>query len=330
MKKRYLLFLLISMSSLAQFKPADFDNAMELMYGSSQQKALSNLEALEKKYPTEAQVIFLRGFYQYRDGDQNGAMMNISNAIKSNPKFAFAYGARATLFSAKGMLDKAISDMTTAITIEPKNTEFYYKRAEYYSKNQQNQEALNDYKKIIQLTPIDFNAYYEAATVTNLMNSDGDIFFKEAYLVKGIQKDSVDFLYAKYLMNAKRFDDAKSVMESALVDEKNFDGDDLQIAAIIFYKTKEYQKSAEYFKKAIAKKPGDINFRCNLASVYIDLKDWQKVKETAEGALDLDPNYPLSNMYMAIGLKWTGNETLGLEYEAKAKRLDAEQNQNQN
>ena len=330
MKKRYLVFLLISISSWAQFKPADFDNAMELMYGSSQRKALSNLEALEKKYPTEAQVIFLRGFYQYRDGDQNGAMMNISNAIKSNPKFAFAYGARATLFSAKGMLDKAISDMTTAITIEPKNTEFYYKRAEYYSKNQQNQEALNDYKKIIQLTPIDFNAYYEAATVTNLMNSNGDVFFKEAYLVKGIQKYSVDFLYAKYLMNARRFDEAKPVMESALADEKNFDGDDLQIAAIIFYKTKEYQKSAEYFKKAIAKKPGDINFRCNLASVYIDLKDWQKVKETAEGALDLDPNYPLSNMYMAIGLKWTGNETLGLEYEAKAKRLDAEQNQNQN
>lgn len=328
MKKRYLLLLLISISTWAQFKQSDFDNAMELMYGSSQQKALSNLEVLEKKYPKEAQVIFLRGFYQYRDGDQNGAMMNISNAIKTNPKFAFAYGARATLFSAKGMLDKAISDMTAAIAIEPKNTEFYYKRAEYYSKNQQLQEAVNDYKKIIQLTPVDFNAYYEAATLTSQKNANGDVFFKEAYSVKGIQKISVDFLYAKYLMNAKRFDEAKPAMESALVDEKNFDGDDLQTAAIIFYKTKDYQKSAEYFQKAIAKKPGDINFRCNLASVYIDLKDWQKVKETAEGALDLDPNYPLSNMYMAIGLKWTGNERLGLEYEAKAKRLDAEQNQN--
>ena len=318
----------MSMSSWAQFKQSDFDNAMKLLDGSDQQKALSNLEALEKKYPKDAQVIFLRGFYQYRDGDQNGAMMNISNAIKINPKFASAYGARAVLFSAKGMLDKSISDMTAAIAIEPKNVDFYYRRADYYSKNQQNQEAINDYKKIIQLTPVDFNAYYEAAILTNLMNANGDLFFKEAYLVKGIQKYSVDFLYAKYLMNAKRFDEAKPAIESALVDEKNFDGDDLQLAAIIFYKTKEYQKSTEYFKKAIAKKPGDINFRCNLASVYIDLKDWQKVKETAEGALALNPNYPLSNMYMAIGLKWTGNESLGLQYEVKAKRLDAEQNKN--
>ena len=320
--------LLISMVSSAQFKQSDFDNAMKLLDGSDQQKALSNLEALEKKYPKEAQVLFLRGFYQFRDGDQNGAMMNISNAIKINPKFASAYGARAVLFSAKGMLDKSISDMTAAIAIEPKNVDFYYRRADYYSKNQQNQEAINDYKKIIQLTPVDFNAYYEAAILTNLMNANGDLFFKEAYLVKGIQKYSVDFLYAKYLMNAKRFDEAKPAIESALVDEKNFDGDDLQLAAIIFYKTKEYQKSTEYFKKAIAKKPGDINFRCNLASVYIDLKDWQKVKETAEGALALNPNYPLSNMYMAIGLKWTGNESLGLQYEVKAKRLDAEQNKN--
>lgn len=318
----------MSMSSWAQFKQTDFDNAMKLLDGSDQQKALSNLEALEKKYPKEAQVLFLRGFYQFRDGDQNGAMMNISNAIKINPKFASAYGARAILFSVKGMLDKAISDMTAAIAIEPKNVDFYYRRAEYYSKNQQNQEAINDYKTIIQLSPADITPYYEAATLTNLMNANGDAFFTQAYMVKGIQKFVVDFMYAKFLMNTKRFDDAKPVIEAALIGEKEFDGDDLQMAAIIFYKTKEYQKSVEYFKKAIAKKPGDINFRCNLASVYIDLKDWQKVKETAEGALDLDPNYPLSNMYMAIGLKWTGNERLGLEYEAKAKRLDAKQNKN--
>jgi tetratricopeptide (TPR) repeat protein len=316
------------MATSAQFKPADFDNAMKLMDGSDQQKALSNLEALEKKYPKEAQVIFLRGFYQFRDGDQNGAMMNISNAIKINPKFASAYGARAILFATKGMLDKSISDMTSAIAIEPKNVDFHYRRAEYYSKNQQNQEAINDYKTIIQLIPADITPYYEAATLTYLMNANGDAFFTQAYAAKGMQKFVVDFMYAKFLMNAKRFDEAKPVIEASLVGEKEFDGDDLQIPAIIFYKTKSYQKAVEYFQKAIAKKPGDINFRCNLASVYIDLKDWQKVKETAQGALNLDSNYPLSNMYMAIGLKWTGNESLGLEYEAKAKRLDAEQNKN--
>ena len=328
MKTTTLLVLLLCNIGFAQISKPDFNNALELIYGSSQQKALSNLEALEKKYPKDAQVIFLRGFYQYRDGDQNGAMMNISNAIKINPQFAFAYGARATLFSAKGMLDKSILDMTSAIAIEQKNVEFYYKRAEYYSKNQQNQEAINDYKTIIQLTPTDLNAYYEAATLAQLTDANGDAFFTQAYSAKGIKKYAVDFMYAKFLMNAKRFDAAKPLIESALVGEKDFDGDDLQIPAIIFYKTKNYQKSVEYFQKAIAKKPGDINFRCNLASVYIDLKDWQKVKETAEGALALYPDYPLSNMYMAIGLKWTGNERLGLEYEAKAKRLDAEQNKN--
>jgi tetratricopeptide (TPR) repeat protein len=328
MNKIYLLLVLISMSSLAQFKPADFDNAMKLMDGSDQQKALSNLEALEKKYPKEAQVIFLRGFYQFRDGDQNSALMNLSNAIKINPRFALAYGARAQLFSAKGMLDKSISDITIAIDIEPKNVEFYYTRARYYSKNQQNQEAINDYKTIIKLSPTHITPYYEAATLSNLMNANGDVFFIQAYAAEGMRKFVVDFMYAKFLMNAKRFDEAKPFIEASLVDEKEFDGDDLQLPAIIFYKTKNYQKAIEYYHKAIAKKPSDINFRCNLASVYIDLKDWQKVKETAQGALDLDPNYPLSNMYMAIGLKWTGNERLGLEYEAKAKRLDAEQNKN--
>ena len=80
--KRTLFILLISMSmsTYAQFKTSDFNTALELINGSSQQEALSNLEILEKKYPKEAQVIFLRGFYQFRDGDQNGAMMNAEMA----------------------------------------------------------------------------------------------------------------------------------------------------------------------------------------------------------------------------------------------------------
>ena len=112
MKNIFLLLVLSSTFSFAQISKIDFDKQMTLTSGSDQKARLANLELLEKKMPNDAKVIFFRGFYQFRDGDLNGALANISKALKINPKFAFAFGARAQLFSTKGMLDKAIVDIT--------------------------------------------------------------------------------------------------------------------------------------------------------------------------------------------------------------------------
>ena len=329
MKKIILLLLVFSNTIYAQLKTSEFENAMQLLQGNDPEKALSNLEILEKKFPTDAQVILLRGFYQLRDGNQNGAMMSFSNAIKTIPKYAFAYGGRAQLFASKGMLDKAILDLSEAIKLEPKNIDFLSTRATFYNDNKQFAEGLADMKTKIKLDPNNIMGYYDAAVFSKNIdaNANADEFFNQAYANNGIQKFVTDVLFAKYLLKYGRYDESKIKYEAALsTNEKDFGDEDFNDVAIVYYKLKNYDKAIFYSKKAIAMVPSNVSFHLNLASTYVDLKDWQKVKETAQAAINQDQNNAMANMYMAIGLKYTGNENLALDYEAKAKKLEAEQN----
>lgn len=107
--------------------------------------------------------------------------------------------------------------------------------------------------------------------------------------------------------------------------EKDFDDSDFHNVALVYYKVKNYDKSIFYFNKAIALNAYDVDYFTNFASQNMDLKNWQKVKKIAEKALTIDPNDRMANYCMAIGLKFTGNETLSLEYENKAKQLTSEQ-----
>jgi tetratricopeptide (TPR) repeat protein len=157
-------------------------------------------------------------------------------------------------------------------------------------------------------------------------NANTDAFFTQAYAAKGMQKFVVDFFFAKFLLAHNQFEEAKSLIESALeVGEKDFDGDDLNIAAIIFYKNNDLDKAEELYLKSIALNPNNADVICNLASIYMDQEKWQKVAETADLALKADENNAMANMYMAIGLKKTGNEEMAIRFQEKAKRLEAEQ-----
>ena len=329
MKKLFFLLLMLSSTIYGQIKSSEFSEALQLLQGNNPEKALSNLEILEKKFPTDAQVIFLRGFYHFRNGNQNGAMMSFSNAIKANPKYAIAYGGRAQLFYTKGMLDKAISDISEAVKLEPKNVDYLTTRAGFYNSNRQFAEGLEDMKTKILLDPNNIMGYYDAAVFAKALdpNYDSDNFFNQAYANKGISKFLTDVLFGKFLMKNARFEEAKTKFEAALaISENDFNDEDFNDVGIVYYKLKIYDKSISYFNKALAIMPSNVSVHLNLASVYMDLKDWQKVKEVAQGALDQDSNNAMANMIMAIGLKYTGNESLASEYENKSNQLAAEQN----
>ena len=329
MKKQILLLLLMSASCFAQLSKADFEKQIMLTSGRDQAASLANLALLEKKMPTDAKVIFLRGFYQFRDGDLNGAMANISKALKVDPKFDYAFAGRAQLFSSKGMLDKAILDISEAIKLEPKNLDYLSTRLGFYFQNKQFELGLADIKTKIALNSKNIMDYFDGAVFEKKINqnANADLYFEQAYANKGIQKYVTDALFGKFLIKFGRFEEAKIKMEAALAaGEFDFDADDFNNAAIAYYKTKNYEKAITCSNKAIAKNPTDVNLYFNLASTYISLQEWQKVKDTAEKALNVNSESPMANMFMAVGLSNTGNQTKASEFEAKAKRLDAEQN----
>lgn len=329
MKTTTLLVLLLCNIGFAQISESDFKIAIELLQGNNPEKALANLAVLEKKFPVDAKVLALRGFAHFQQDNYNAAMMSITNSIKTDPKYVFAYVARAQMFSTKGMFDRAISDISEAIKLEPQNVDLLVARSGYYYKNKQFAEGLADMKTKIKLNPNSIMGYFDAAVFAKEMdiNYNSDSFFSQAYANTEIPKYATDAFFAKFLLRFGSYEEAKIKYEAALlVAEKYFDDDDFHNVGIVYYKTKNLDKAVLYFNKAIAKNADNVAYYNNPNGVYTDLKQWQKVKETAQSALAVDANSPMANMYMAIGLKFTGNTSLSAEYEAKAKQLEAELN----
>lgn len=328
MRPIFFLVFLFSMICTAQLKQSDFENAMTLLGGEDRNKALTNLESIEKKFPTDPKVYVVRGYYEFLNGNQNSAMMSFSNAIKTNPKYAYAYACRAQIFSRKGMSDRAILDISEALKIEPQNLDFLKARINIYFQNKQFKEALEDSKTKIKLQPNNIFDYFDAADFSKEIdkNSNGDEFFNQAYANKEIPKYVTDAIFGKYLLKYGRFEEAKNKYEASLAtNEKDFGDEDLHDVAMVYYKTKNEEKSILFFNKAISLNPNNVEYYNNLAAVYMDLKNWQKVKENAQTALSVDSNSAMANMYMAVGLSKTGNQTQAIEYENKAKQLEQEQ-----
>ncbi len=328
MKKVIVILLLFPFATFAQMPQAEFESAVAILFGNDHQKAITTLENAQKKYPNTYTTYYMQAIMQYRDGDNNGAMMSQSNAIKANPKFAEAYDARAQLFEAKGMYDKAIADETRAIALDPSNVSFLATRIRFYYLNKQYKEALEDTKSRIKLDPTARFAYYDAADFAKKLdpNANADIYFTQAYSVKGIPKHLTDMMYGRFMLFQDNFEAGREKYESAVsVGEKDFSTEDFYFLAICCYKTKRYDKAIVYYNKGIDTSPQNLDCLNGLSGVYSTQQNYEMLKTIARRTLAINPDDPWANKYMAIGLANTGQEALANEYNEKALRLQAEQ-----
>lgn len=317
--------IILSVTCHAQITKPEFDKAIHLNNGNNLDLATNNLKELQAKFPNDSKVFFLKGMLDYIKKDYNQSIINLTQAIALNPKFVNAFIARSTTHATLENYEKAIIDQTKAINLEPNNIDFLSNRAYFYSENKQFAESLNDVKTKILLQPNNITNYLEAVIVCKKIDQsyNADVFFQQALSSKTINKNKVEKLFADYLLDNSRFQEAEIKYKNALAtNEKDFNANDFQNLAIVSEKIQNYEASIGYYKKAIAKSPKNILVYNNLSSVYIELKRWQELKENAESSLEISPNDAMANMYMAIGLKYTGKENLALEFEAKSKEID--------
>lgn len=100
----------------------------------------------------------------YMVKDINKAIELLTQAIKLDDKFGFAYFTRGKLRINKNDINGAISDLTIAINIDPNNADNYATRSTAYLM-QNNLNAIIDAEKAVSLAPQDPNMHYNNALV---------------------------------------------------------------------------------------------------------------------------------------------------------------------
>ena len=312
----------------AQFAQAEFNRIYELNLGNNPQVADDAIKKAEIKFPNEAGVKFLRGMYQYKEGDENNAMRSYTDAIKADPKFHESYLQRAYIFEKKGLFDKAREDVTTYIKINSNNYQGYKLRSGLNYRSENYQSALEDFKSLIIIKPTSVVDYMDLAFTYVQLNQlqNGKNVLNNAYAVPGIDIDMLNIVYGQFLLKQKDFEKAKQKYNLAYIQAENkFEADDFSNFSVCAYKSRELDNAIIYVLKAIKLAPEDIEDRCNLAAYYKDKENWNKVIEIAQAALNINNNHPLANMLMGMGLFKTGKESEGKIYLEKALRLEKEQ-----
>jgi tetratricopeptide (TPR) repeat protein len=107
-----------------------------------------------KRNPT-AKAYQIHGAMLAIKGDNEGALGELTQAIRLDPKMQDAYVNRAFLWIAKHEYDKAIADCEEAIRLDPKYAIAYINRAVAGNARGGYDRALSDYDEAIRLDPRD-------------------------------------------------------------------------------------------------------------------------------------------------------------------------------
>lgn len=148
-----------------QYNPSDrnllFSAAMAYAQSDKYQAADSVYSELLAQYPQYAAGYVTRGQFNIMRGDSVAARADFDKAISLDKNMAAAYELRA-LLRVKSDKDYsgALSDMNEAVKLQPKNTALYINRAmvKYYTEDLRG--AMADYDYVLALDPTNIMAYY--------------------------------------------------------------------------------------------------------------------------------------------------------------------------
>jgi tetratricopeptide (TPR) repeat protein len=87
------------------------------------------------------------------------AIADFNEAIRLDPKYAYAYENRGDAWIWKGEYDRAIADLNVALRLDPTFVAAYVGRADAWKEKREFARAIDDYNKAISLNPKQFNAY---------------------------------------------------------------------------------------------------------------------------------------------------------------------------
>lgn len=326
MNKPYFFYLLLFTSGIlpgyAQVRDAVLLRINDAVYTSAK-SAKKSSDSLLQLYPKNYKVVNLAGNVSWAAGDQNNAIRLYMQSLQLEPRQLTAYRRMSQFFEEKGMYDKALEYLNKGIELKP-DAVLYSKRAVVYISLKNYALAKKDDEEAIRLKNDDIYNYSNAAlSAYYLKEANPTRYFDDAEKVTAIPRPELWLRRGVYYAaGPEDYANAKIWFDKIFLSGQHpaYSPGDLNLMGITFYKNKEYIGAEKIFKASLERRE-DPDVMGNLASVYVDQQDWNKLLTHAKSMVDKYPNDVMANGYYGVALVRTGQKELGEQYIKKAEEL---------
>jgi len=169
MKKITLLltavFVLSTATLYAQTAQTRLDNGKRLFDQKNYDGAIQELTEAIRLDPNLAEAYAYRARAYNGKSDYDRALSDANKSIQLNPRLAMGYFMRGYAYGNRKDYDRAIADYTEAIKFDPNYVNAYSNRGLAYYNKKDYDRAIADFTDMIRLDPNNANAYYNRGVV---------------------------------------------------------------------------------------------------------------------------------------------------------------------
>ncbi len=252
------------------------------------------------QFIVKAQALYNQGRELVKQGKQQAAIANYTEALKLNPQNALTYYQRGNSYYSQRAYEKAIKDYTAAIKIKPNYNDAYYQRGLIYYQLNDNEKAITDLTQTLRINPNYTNAY----------NKRGQIYYKIGDYKNAIQdysqsirlnpKDSNTYIN-RGITRGRIGDTAGAISDYTQAIKLNPN----QVQA---YHTRgkshlemaDYQGAIADYNRVLELKPDDSDAYTNRCSAYLNLVNHQAAISDCKQAIEINPQNDLAYNHRCI------------------------------
>ena len=250
------------------------------------EKALADCNENIRLAPGSAEAYSLRGEIYRRKGDLERALTDANEGLRLDPKRAWTYLRRGWIYEQQSEWDKALVDYSEAIRLSPQFVVAYAARASLYASKGEFEKALADHKKGVAVLENQMSESTASPDVAASLNSQ--------YSILG-----------SLLRDAGRLEDAERAFRRALTISETLTNDfpkreyfgyqyvDSCGRLIMLLRSSGRTEEAEHILRRM-KDPVTARAYSRRASMFGQLRDWDRALADFAKAIELEPETPTS------------------------------------
>lgn len=285
--------------------------------------ALETAKKLNKDNPARmAQILFVQAMLKDSSKDR---LNLLKEASEDDPESETIKRALAKTYGELRMLDDAMKVIEPLIQDDPNNPLYLAIMADYYSKENQPQKCLEALSKLDEIAPGNEGILWQKIkcalelkdmemlmslseqALKNDPKNEQLLLFRANYLAKQKKYDLAlkeldqDLFFHENSVEAKtlraailcqkdkaNFDDARKVVEPIL-DNPESTEEELRACLVVLHYLDEDNKIVEVLERILKQKPDDEHTLQALAYAYLDVKQYDKVKQTYDTLIEKFP-----------------------------------------